>query len=92
MNKKEQVPKNKTATYARVVVDKRPEKEEVNWTWITAGSYQLEFQGDTSTKTAELEIAKIVFNSVVSIPDAKFMKIDISNMYLNAPLEEYQYI
>ena len=27
---REQVPKNKTATYARVVVDKRPEKEEVN--------------------------------------------------------------
>ena len=30
--KKEQVPKNKTATYTRVVVDKRPEKEEVNRT------------------------------------------------------------
>ena len=28
--KKEQVPKNKTANYARVVVDKRLEKEKVN--------------------------------------------------------------
>ena len=44
---KEQVLKNRTATYARVVVDKRPEKEEVNQTQITAGGDRLEFQGDT---------------------------------------------
>ena len=53
--KKEQVPKNKTAMYASVVVNKRPEKEEVNRTRITAGGDQLEFQGDTSTETAGLE-------------------------------------
>ena len=35
--KKEQVPKNKKAMYARVVVNKRPEKEVVNRTQITAG-------------------------------------------------------
>ena len=34
----------------------------------------------------------MVFKSVVSTPDAKFMTIDISNMYLNTPLQEYQYI
>ena len=86
------MPKNKTATYARVVVDKRPEKEEVNRTQITAGGDRLEFQGDTSTETAGLETAKMVFNSVVSTPEAKFMTIDISNMYLNHPLQEYQYM
>ena len=89
---KSQLPKNKTATYARVVVDKRPEKEEVNRTRITSGGDQLEFQGDTSTETAGLETAKMVFNSVVSTPEAKFMTIDISNMYLNTPLKEYQYM
>ena len=89
---KEQVPKDKTATYARVVVDKRPEKEEVNQTRITAGDDRLEFQGDTSTKTAGLETVKMVFNSVVSTPDAKFMTVDISNMYLNTQLNKYQYM
>ena len=89
--KKQQVPENKTATYARIVVDKRPEKEEVNRTRITAGGERLEFQGDTSTGTAGLETAKMVFNSVVSTPDAKFMTIDISYMNLNTPLQEYQY-
>ena len=34
----------------------------------------------------------MVFNSVVSTLDAKFMTIDISNMYLNTPLNDYQYM
>ena len=89
---REQVPNNKTATYAQGVVNTRPEKEEVNRTRITAGGDRLEFQGDTSTETVGLETAKMVFNSVVSTPEAKFMMIDISNMYLNTPLQEYQYM
>ena len=75
-----QLPKNKTATYARVIVNKRPEKEEVNQTQITAGGDHLELQGDTSTETAGLETAKMVFNSVISTLEVKFMTIDISNM------------
>ena len=86
------MPKDKTATYARVVVDKRPEKEEVIQSQIKAGGDRLEFQGNTSTKTVGLETAKMVFNSVVSTPEAKFMAIDISNMYLNTPLNDYQYM
>ena len=75
------------------MVDKRLEKEEVNRTRITAGGDRLEFQGDTSTETAvELETAKMVFNSVMSTPDAKFMTVDISNMYLNTQLNKYQYM
>ena len=89
---REQVSKNRTATYARVVVNKRLEKEEVNRTQITAGGDRLEFQGDTSTETVGLETVKMVFNSVVSTLEAKFMTIDISNMYLNTPLQEYQYM
>ena len=74
------------------MVDKRPEKEEVNRTRITVGGDRLEFQGDTSTETVGLEIEKMVFNSVVSTLEAKFTTIDISNMYLNTPLQEYQYM
>jgi len=64
----------------------------VNRKQITAGGDQLEFQGDTSTETAVLETVNMVFNSVVSTPNAKSMTIDISNMYLNTPLQEYQYM
>ena len=72
--------------YAQVVVDKRPGKEEVNQTLITAGGDRLEFQGDTNMETAGLETAKMVFNSVMSTSEAKFMTINISNMYINTPL------
>ena len=64
----------------------------MNWIRITAGGDRLEFQGDASTVTAELETTKIVFNSILSTLDAKFMTIYISNMYLNMTLQEYQYM
>ena len=64
----------------------------MNRTQIIAGGDRLEFQGDTSTEIAVLETAKMVFNSVVSTPDAKFMTINISNVHLNTPLQEYQYM
>jgi len=37
-------------------------------------------------------VAKILFNSVISTKDAKFMKIDISNFYLNSPLHRPEFI
>lgn len=67
-------------------------KEEVNRTQITASGDQLELQGDTSTEITGLEIPKMVFNSIVSTPDAKFIIINISNTYLNTPLQKYQYM
>ena len=37
-------------------------------------------------------MAKLLFNSVVSTKDAKFMTADISNFYLNTPLTRPKYI
>ena len=56
------------------------------------GGDRLGFQGDTSIEIVGLETEKMVFNSVISTPDAQFMTINISNMYLNTPLQEYQYM
>ena len=61
-------------------------------TRITTGGDRLYYLGDISTKTAGQTTAKILFNSVVSIPDAKFCTFNIRNMYLNTPLNDYQYI
>jgi hypothetical protein len=35
---------------------------------------------------------KIHSNSVLSTPGAKWMGMDISNMYLNTPLDRYEYM
>ena len=90
--KKSQMPRNKRATYARMVVDVRPEKEDPNRVRITAGGDRLDYYGETSTETASLETAKILINSVLSTKNAKFMAIDLSNFYIQNDLEDYQYI
>jgi hypothetical protein len=52
----------------------------------------INYPGDKSTRTAELETTKILFNSVVSTPDARFCTMDITNFYLNAPLDRPEYL
>jgi len=61
----------------------------VQW---TVGGHQIHYPGDVSTKTADLTTAKIMFNSVLSDPSAKFMTGDIKDFYLNTPMERYEYI
>jgi hypothetical protein len=48
--------------------------------------------GDKSTRTAELDTTKVLFNSVVSTPDARFCTMDITNFYLNTPLDHPEYL
>ena len=47
---------------------------------------------DYGTPTAELLTIKLLLNSVISTPGAKFMTIDISNFYLNTPVDMYEYM
>jgi hypothetical protein len=40
--------------------------------------------------TADITIAKRLFNSVLSTPDTNVMTIDIKDFYLNTPMEQYE--
>ena len=42
--------------------------------------------------TAEMLVAEILLNSVISTKDAKFITIDISNFYLNSPLPRPEFV
>ena len=86
------VHKHKKVTHPRVVCDEKPEKDKVNRVRITAQGQSLDYIGDTATETAGLTTAKILFNSVVSTPDAKFMTPDISNVHLNTHLKDCQHM
>ena len=44
------------------------------------------------TPTTEMRVAKLLFNSAVSTPGAKFMTMDISNFYLMTPLKQPEFI
>merc|ERR1712197_206627 len=88
------IPKHKTITYARLVVDFRPQKADPNRVWMTAGGNLISYAGELTTRTADLTTAKLIWNSVVSTRGAKYACFDISNMYLHTPLalEDYKYM
>jgi hypothetical protein len=86
------IPKNKKMTYARFCSDIRPQKTETHRTRLTAGGDRLDYEGKTSTDTAGLETIKIHINSTISRKEAKYMCIDIENMYLNTRLLSPEYM
>ena len=52
----------------------------------------MKFTGETSTETASIETAKLLFNSTLSTKRARFMAIDILNFYTHNNLIDYQYM
>ena len=82
----------KDVTYARIVCNYRPEKADPNRVRITVGGNRINCPDDCSTPTAELLTVKLLLNSVISTPGAKFMTMDISDFYLMTPLKRKEYL
>ena len=68
--------------YEQFVCNRRPEKAETNRTRFTVDGDRINYHSAIATPTEEMLVAKILFNSIISTKDAKFMTIDISNFYL----------
>ena len=68
------------------------QKAETHSTRLTVGGNLMNFPGNVTTPTADLITAKLVFNSVLSTKNYKFMCSDISNFYLNNPMDRYEYM
>ena len=81
--------RRKDVTYAKIVVDYRPHKQEKERTRLTVGGNLINYPENVSTKTAEITTAKILINSTISTPHAKFCVFDIGNFYLGTPMERY---
>ena len=47
--------------------------------------------GDCGTPTADLLTVKLMFNSIILTPNAKFMTIDIKDFYLMTPMDRFEY-
>ena len=84
--------RRKDITYARVVVDYRPQKAEPNRTRITVGGDRINYPYTVTTETAEITTHKLLLNSVVSTPGAKYMTADIGNFYLGTPMDRPEYM
>jgi len=78
-------------TYGRIVCVYREGKKDTYRTRITIGGNLINFPGDCGTPTADLITVKLLFNSIISTPNAKFMYIDIKDFYLCTPMKWYEY-
>jgi hypothetical protein len=56
------------------------------------GGDRINYPGEVATLTAEMLVAEILFNSVISMKGARFMTMDISNFYLMTPLHRPEFI
>ncbi len=82
----------KCLTYGNPVVNYRPQKEFPYCIQITVGGNLINYESSASVQTADLDMAKIHRNSVISTKGAMYMCIDIKNFYLTAALEYYEYM
>ena len=87
------IPQNrrKDITYGRIVCVYRSEKKDPYRTRITMGGNLINYPDDCGTPTADLLTVKLMLNSVISTPNAKFMTIDIKDFYLMTPMDRYEY-
>ncbi len=89
------VPKERTKdiTYGLITCSIRPKKvDEPNRTRLVAEGDRVHYPFDTGTPTANLLTMKLIINSVISTPGAKFFTVDIKKFYLCTPMAWYEYM
>ena len=74
--------KNWVATYASIVTDNCPQKEDPNQVYITAGGNLIKYPGQLMTQTADMTTSEVLRNSVLCTVGARFIGIDIKSFYL----------
>ena len=63
---KEKIPAGRTVTYGIIVAKIRPQKADTNRIRLTVGGNLMNLPGNVTTNTADLIMAKLIFNSVLS--------------------------
>lgn len=84
--------RRREVTYGRIVVAYKPDKLEKNRSRLTIGGDLIKYPFDKSAPTADLPIIKLLWNSVLSTPGAKYFTMDISNFYLGTPLPRPEFM
>ena len=85
-------PADRIASYCRTVCAINLKKADTHRVRFTYGGDLSDYPYDVSTPTVDITTVKIHLNSVVSTPGAKYATFDLSNFYLNIPLERCEYM
>jgi hypothetical protein len=86
------LPHGRKATYARFVATKRPHKTEKKCVRLTVGGNLIHYPDKVSTPSADLATIKILLNSVISTPHARFATFDLKDFYLGTPMVQKEYM
>jgi hypothetical protein len=86
------IPSDRTVTYSCIVTGYRPQKTDPNRVRITVGGNLIDYPGEVTTRTADMITSKILWNSVLSTPGAKYCCADVKNFYLETPMARYEYM
>jgi hypothetical protein len=65
--------------------------DEPNRTRLAAGGNRVHYPGDAGTPITNLLTIKLLLNSIISTPNAKFMTMDIKD-FLNTPMARFEYM
>jgi hypothetical protein len=71
------IPKDRAVKYAQVLVNFHPQKTDLHRIRITARGNLIYYPGKLSTRTANLMTSKLMWNSILSTPGAKYTCLDI---------------
>ncbi len=82
------IPTDGKITYAHIIMEYRPQELDPNRVSITVGGNFIEYPH--TTQTADLVIAKILWNSVVCTPHAKYVSTYAKRFYLNTPMGQIE--
>jgi hypothetical protein len=56
------------------------------------GGNLVDYPGNVTARTAEMETFKIHLNSIILTQGASFCSADVTNFYLNTPMEWEEYV
>jgi hypothetical protein len=87
-----QLPPGRHATYARFVATERPHKAETKRVQLTVGGNLVHYPDKVSTPAADLSTVKLLLNSVISTPGARFATFDLKDFYLGTPMMRKEYM
>ena len=84
--------RRRDVAFVRVVCEVRPNKADPNWTRITVGGGNIVVDYNIGTPTADLNLVKLMINSVLLRPGAKFACFDAANFYLQTPMARPEFV
>jgi hypothetical protein len=73
------MPADRFTTYANIVIDFRPQTEVPYKIQITACRNLINHPGELTTRTADITMSKLYWNSVLSTQKAKYMCLDLKS-------------